>query len=100
MKKTAKIIGLQLSFFSLFLLSGIYAFAQDTNASNTSSYHSTTTSSSGPAASTTVWYTAPWVWVVGVVVLILILVALFSGKNNSKTEVIRTTKTTTEVKND
>jgi len=40
------------------------------------------------------WYAEPWVWVVGGIVLILLLVAIFSGKN--KTIVTNTTTRTIE----
>ena len=88
----------KISMLSLLLLSRIGAFAQDSSASansTTTVTHSTT----GPDT-TQMWYTAPWVWIVGAVVLLLIIVAAVSGSNKRRTEVTRTTKTTTEVKND
>ena len=99
MRKLLKGLRYQLPMILLMLLSGVYAFAQDNSGSSqtTSTHTSTTTSGADNAA---MWYTAPWVWVVGIVVLLLILVAIFSGKKNSKNEVIRTTRVTTEVKND
>ena len=99
MKKLMKNFSYRFAMLTFLLLSGIYTYAQDTSGSSqTVTTHSS--SSTGPADTVTVWYAAPWVWVVGIIVLLLILVAIFSGKKNSKNEVIRTTKVTTEVKND
>ena len=99
MKKLMKFIGYQLPMIAFLMLSGVYAFAQDAAGNTQTSSTHTTTTSTGPDT-TAMWYTAPWVWVVGGIVLLLILIALFSGNKNSKNEVIRTTRVTTEVKND
>jgi len=99
MKKLMKMLTYKVPLCAMMLLTSLYAIAQDNSGSSqTTTTHSSTTT--GPADTVTVWYAAPWVWVVGIVVLLLILVAIFSGKKNSKNEVIRTTKVTTEVKND
>ncbi len=101
MKNLLKNLRYKLPMLQLMLLSGIYAFAQDSGA--TTSTHTATSqssSSTGPD-NAAMWYSAPWVWAVGAVVLILIVYAIFKGSNNNnRTEVTRTTKTTTEVKND
>jgi formate-dependent nitrite reductase membrane component NrfD len=75
-------------FFTFLLLACLQmqAFAQDTTYST-----STTT------ASEDLWYMQPWVWVVGGIVLLLLLIALFSGKsknkNTSRTDKVIITKT-------
>jgi len=79
----------------LFLLSvtNAVAWAQD----------STTTAVTTTSTKTTeqqTWYAEPWVWVVGGAVLILIIVALTRGANNSsgRTDKVTVTKTSsTEV---
>jgi hypothetical protein len=87
-------------------MTGIYAYAQDSSGSVEShsavSHSSTSSSSSGtvPMDNTAMWYNSPWVWVVGALLLIVILLAIFRSSNGSKSEVSRTVKSTTEVKND
>ena len=51
-------------------------FAQDTTRSSTT----VTTHQE-----TTTWYTSPWVWIVGIAIFILLLVALLGGKNRDRT---------------
>ena len=98
MKKLMKFISYQLPVVAFLMLSNVYAFAQDAGSTQSSTTHTSTTST-GPD-NTAMWYSAPWVWIVGGIVLLLILIAIFSGNKNSKNEVIRTTRVTTEVKND
>lgn len=49
------------------------------------------------------WYMQPWVWVVGGVALLLLLIALFSGKKNKATArtdkviITKTVRTETDV---
>ena len=49
------------------------------------------------------WYMQPWVWVVGGVALLLLLIALFSGKKNKGTNrtdkviITKTVRTETDV---
>ncbi|HMJ47274.1 MAG TPA: hypothetical protein VK498_08090 [Ferruginibacter sp.] len=49
------------------------------------------------------WYMQPWVWVVGGVALLLLLIALFSGKKNKSTNrtdkviITKTVRTETDV---
>jgi len=70
---------------SLLFLQAV-VFAQDTT-------YSTTTIKE----SEELWYMQPWVWIVGGVVLLLLLIALFSGgkkdKNKSRTDKVIITKT-------
>ncbi len=73
----------------LFLLSAmlvsIMSFAQDSAVSATT--HTTTTTT------TQTWYAQPWVWVVGGVVLLVLIIALVSSSGNrtEKTTVINRT---------
>ena len=86
-------------------LTGIYAYAQDSSGtveSHSTVAHSSTSSSSAstiPADNTAMWYNSPWVWAVGALVLIVVLLAIFRGSSASKSEVTRTVKSSTEVKN-
>lgn len=78
--------------FLLFLMSFTAAitWAQD---SSTTAISTTATNTS----ETTVWYTEPWVWVVGGAVLVLIIVALTRGNSSNstgRTEQVTVTKTT------
>ena len=68
--------------FALVLLASCFhlaLLAQDSTSSKTTTR--TTTSSTE-----TVWYTQPWVWVVGGAVFLIILVALLKGSSTSNTE--------------
>jgi len=47
---------------------------------------STTTTKTTKTTTETVWYTQPWVWVVGGAVFLIILVALLKGGSTSNTE--------------
>jgi len=66
-------------------LAGVSTYAQDSTVT-----HVLTNDES-------LWYMQPWVWVVGGVALLLILIALFSGgrknKANSRTDKVIITKT-------
>ena len=101
MKTVLKSFRYKLPMLQLILLSGVYAFAQDSSASTSSNTTVSHTSTATVPNSDAMWYMAPWVWVVGGIVLILILYAIFKGNSsNNRSEVTRTTKTTTEIKND
>ena len=61
----------------------------------------TTTTNTTATTETHMWYTEPWVWVVGGAVLILLIIALVRGSNNnsssstaSRTDKVTVTKTT------
>ena len=77
MKQLTKIATFKV-LISVVILSLIQAvtLAQDTTHSSTS----VTTHSE-----TTTWYTSPWVWIVGIAVFILLLIALLGGKNRNRT---------------
>lgn len=64
----------------------LLAIAQDGTANTT-----TTTSPAGTTTTTTTWYLQPWVWVVGGILLLVILIALFRGGSSKDREVTRTT---------
>lgn len=102
MKNTLKNTYYKLGLLQLALLSGVAAFAQDSTANSTSSQTVVTHTSSTAADNTqAMWYTSPWVWVGGALLLIILLYAILKGNNsNNRTEVTRTVKTSTEVKND
>ena len=76
MKQLSKIATFKV-LISIVFLSFIQAvtIAQDTtHSSSTVTTHSETTT----------WYTSPWVWIVGIAVFILLLVALLGGKNRDR----------------
>ena len=45
-----------------------------------------TTTRTSTSSTETVWYTQPWIWVVGGAVFLIILVALLKGSSTSNTE--------------
>lgn len=51
----------------------------------------TTTTTPNSTTTTTNWYMQPWVWVVGGILLLVILIALFRGNSTRDREVTRTT---------
>jgi hypothetical protein len=69
-----------IAIFLILSLIQIVSFGQDSGSSsqNTSSQKTTSTT-------TTTWYTQPWVWIVGGVVVLIILVALLRGNSTSDT---------------
>ena len=84
------------SMITLFMLCFIQTvlWAQDNSGSTTTSTSTTHITSSGGGDSN--WYTAPWVWIVGAAIFILLLVALTSGSrksNSSNSERVTVTKT-------
>ena len=76
-------------FLLLFLFTGIQTlvWAQD----NTQSTPQTTSSSTTTTTTTTSehFYTQPWVWIVGGIVLIIIVAALVRGKDSNSTTIIK-----------
>lgn len=69
------------------MLLGFWAMAQDNGGGGGSvSVTKTTTTHSEN------WYTAPWVWIVGAAIFILLLIALVRG-GSSRTTTTRVTKT-------
>ena len=101
MKILMKNIRYKLPMLQLMLLAGITAFAQDSTGGSTS--QTTVTHNTSAVADNTqaMWYMSPWVWVAaGAVVLLLIVLMVRGNNNDSRQEVTRTTKVTTEVKND
>jgi len=71
-------INKMIAVFSLLLIQ-VVAFAQDDKGSTES------TSTTTKTTTTTIWYAQPWVWVVGGVILLIVLVALLRG-NSSGTD--------------
>jgi len=74
------------SFFALLVLLCLQftLFGQDSTSRSTKTTTTTTT---------TIWYTQPWVWVVGGIVLLIIVIALTRSSSSS-----HTTERTTVVK--
>ncbi len=63
----------------LLLLPAAWANAQE-NTGSSSSNSSTTTTTSSSTNMGEGWYAAPWVWIVGAAVFILLLVALLNNR--------------------
>jgi hypothetical protein len=70
----------------LFLFSFTFLISQAQDTTKTTVTHETSTTTKS-----TDWYMQPWAWVVGGVLLIIILVALFRGNSTTDKEVSRTT---------
>jgi len=64
----------------LFSIIGLISFAQDSGATT-----STTTATNTNKTTTSV-FVEPWVWVVGGIILLLILIGLFRKGNSTKVE--------------
>lgn len=84
-----------------FLRSAFLLFLTTFTAAITWAQDSTSTAISTTATNTTestVWYTEPWVWVVGGAILVLLIVALTRGNSSSnatgRTDKVTVTKTT------
>ncbi len=88
-RKTENLVySLSLLFFALLQTAG--AMAQDASGSGDKegrvvSVTKTTTTT------THQWFTEPWVWAVGALVFILLLVALLRGNRTGRTDIHRTT---------
>jgi hypothetical protein len=72
--------------FLLFSVVQLLVAAQDSTGSTTSTTKHTTTTQ-------TTWYVQPWVWVVGGIVLILIIIALVRGSGPGRRDEVTITKT-------
>lgn len=67
-------------------------WAQESGENSSGSSSSSTTTSVHTSSGSTVWYTQPWVWIIGGAVFILLLVALLnSGKSRDTVTSERTT---------
>jgi len=84
MKQSIKIQISKCLLICLALFQSMVIFAQDSSAVTTTKSTSSTT--------TTNWYMQPWAWVAGGVVLLVLLIAMFSGRS-SRSEKIIITKT-------
>jgi len=74
------------------------AWAQDSGTTATHQSTTTTTTTEQHATSTD-WYTQPWVWIVGGAVFILLIIALVRGNSSSTTnrsDKVTITKKTTD----
>ncbi len=93
MKQLIKVWFKELVLLLLISFYQITVLAQDRTGN--SNQTTTTTTSTHTSAQTDVWYTQPWVWIAGGVLFILLLVALFRGRNDkaSNTDRVSVTKT-------
>ncbi len=94
MKKTFESLLSRLVFLFFVMMNAAIAIAQDDGTGGGSGDGgSVTVSKSTTSTSTTTqdWYTAPWVWIVGGAVFVLLLIALVRGGGSSRTDVHRTT---------
>ena len=100
MKTLVKNIRYKLPMLQLMLLTGTAAFAQDSSGVSTS--QTTVTHNTSAVADTpAMWYMSPWLWIAAGAVLLLLIVLVVRGNNgDSRQEVTRTTRVTTEGKND
>jgi hypothetical protein len=76
MKQTAISMVRSIATFLVLFCLQFTLLGQDTARSSTKTTTTTTTT----------WYTQPWVWVVGAVVLLVIVIALTRGSNSQTTE--------------
>lgn len=92
---TSPAIFKHLAFQLMLMLSTVLAWAQDSTSTAVTTESTATTSTTEET-----WYTAPWVWVVGIAVLILLIVALTrggkSGGSGRTDKVTYTKRTETE----
>ncbi len=89
MKQLLKPVFYKYSFMLLLSsLCSLILFAQDSTMQATSTTTSTSTTER-------TWYAEPWVWVVGGIVLLLLIVALTRGGGNGRTDRVTVTKTRT-----
>lgn len=95
MKKKIESLKYQLMLVFFMLFNTTIALAQDGGGTGNTDdgSASVTVSKTTSSTSTTMenWYTEPWVWIVGGLVFILLLVALVRGNSSKTTDVHRTT---------
>jgi hypothetical protein len=103
MKKQIEYLMARMAFLLFVLFNATVSFAQDggtgegaTEGGSVTVSKSTTSSSSSMSET---WYTEPWVWIVGALVFILLLVALTRGGRSSR-DVHRTTTVKRDVSTD
>lgn len=78
----------------LFLQTMIMAQDSGGNSGGSSESSSSTTKSVSVTTESTNWYAEPWVWIVGIALLILLLVALLRGSGGDRSVASRTDKVT------
>ena len=79
--------------FSFAMMVHTILLAQDGGNTGTGSAEKTT-SVTRTETTTSEWYTSPWVWVIGIAVFVLLLVALLRGNGSDRTAAGRTDKVT------
>jgi hypothetical protein len=88
MKHLMKTVATKIFLTVLAFFSAAIAFAQDSGSSSSSTTTHTETTSVA---------IQPWMWIVGGAVLLIILVALLSGRNRSGVSVTKTTTVDSDV---
>jgi hypothetical protein len=91
-------LSISLSKFRAFVILFVFTlvqtagWAQDNGSSGSSTTTTTTHSASNQQSD---WYSSPWVWVIGAAVLILLIVALSSGRrsDSGRSDKVTVTKT-------
>lgn len=94
MKKQIETFKNKLALLFILLMNTTIALAQDGGgAGNGDGGTSVTVSKTSSSTTTSMqdWYTQPWVWIVGGLIFILLLVALVRGGDSRTTDVHRTT---------
>lgn len=93
MKTIIETMRYKLSLLALLIMTGISAFAQE---AGSVTERTTTTTTDNAIDTSGMWYNAPWVWIVGAGVVLLILFLIFRGGGNGTIRTTRTTVTTVE----
>ena len=76
--------------FVLILIAAFYNTIALAQVDSTASSSTTTTTTTQPAD----WYTQPWVWIVGAIVLILLIIGMMKTNSSaSRTDRVTTTRT-------
>lgn len=91
MKTTIENFKYKLTFLFILLMNATLAMAQDGGEGGGTSVTVSKTTTSSSSTMPQDWYTQPWVWIVGALVFILLLVALIRGGSSHTTDVHRTT---------